>query len=208
MLIYLKKLTLILFLQYPHQIGSSCLKKLTLLAVNTSADFERQVHSQVGSWSIKRLLLTSNISFIFTYFVLQVVVSTKVFSFPHRFITFSLPNVSLCYPVVEPSQSVKREKKRNPSALPNVPLGHPCTSYLLHHFLPGGCSTYIKRTKFWYASLIQLITIYWYILIDTSWFRPNKDFWSFHLSAPPWSSVWTAKGKESLNSSGLLYKSY
>ena len=91
-------------------------------------------------------------------------VSTKVFSFPHRFITFSLPNVSLCYPVVEPSQSVKREKMRNPSALPNVSLGHPCTSYLLHHFLPGGCSTYIKRTKFWYASLIQLITIYWLII--------------------------------------------
>ena len=50
----------------------------------------------------------------------------------------------ICYHYVKPSQNVKKNKKRNPSALPNVPLGHPCTSYLLYFFLPGSCTTYIK----------------------------------------------------------------
>ena len=68
---YLKKRTLILFLQYPHQVGFSCLKKLTLILVNTSADFERQVHSQVGNSRMKSFSLTADISFIFTSSIFQ-----------------------------------------------------------------------------------------------------------------------------------------
>ena len=65
---YLKKRTLILFLQYPHQIGFSCLKKLILILVNTSADFERQVHSQVRNSGIKSFTFDN---FIFTSSIFQ-----------------------------------------------------------------------------------------------------------------------------------------